>query len=312
MSINSSSKKGTLLLLVFALGLFFQSSAFAQQTVCAEVKIEIAQELTIERQAFEAKLRIENTLADKSINDIKVVVEFTDDNDEVILATSDSTDTSADFFIRVNSLDGINNVEGTGVLGAGQVATATWLIIPAPGASGGIPSGKLVFVGARFEYTLDGRADVIVVAPDSIYVKPMPLLSLDYFIPRDVFADNPLTQEVEAIEPFTLGVRVQNNGSGLGKSIKIESAQPEIVENEQGLLIDFKLLNSYVQDQAVENSLLIDFGDISSNESKMGRWNMTTSLSGRFTEFRVIAGTGMLRNKSYHACPHLTVSPFNC
>ena len=170
------------LMLVLAIGGGTNRVALAQETVCAEVKIEIAQELTIERQAFEAKLKIENTLTDKSINDINVVVEFTDGNGDPVLATSDSTNSAADFFIRVNTLDGINDVQGSGVLGAGQTAEATWLIIPAPGASDGIPSGKLVFVGARFEYTLDGNDDLIEVAPDSIYVKPMPLLGLDYLL----------------------------------------------------------------------------------------------------------------------------------
>lgn len=277
---NSALVRALLLVLMLS----GSNSAWAQ-TVCAEVKIEIAQELTLERQAFEAKLLIENTLTDKTIENINVVVEFSDDNGDPVIATSDASDTSAKFFIRTDVLDNISDVSGSGSLAAGQTANVTWLIIPAPGASEGLPSGKLYFVGAKFNYILDGIDGVIEVAPDSIYVKPMPLLSLDYFLPRDVFADNPLTQQVEAIEPFTLGVRVQNNGSGTGNSIKIESAQPEIVENEQGLLIDFQLLDSYVQDAPVNNSLLIDFGDIPANESKMGRWTMTTSLSGRFTEF---------------------------
>ena len=186
------------------------SNAHAQETVCAEVKIEILQELTLEGQAFEAKLEIENTLADQTIEDINVVVEFLDQYGDLVIATSDSSDTSAQFFIRVDELDNINNVEGSGVLAPGETANATWLIIPAPGASDGISAGKLYFIGATFNYTLDGDAGAIEVAPDSIYIKPMPLLSLDYFIPRDVFADNPLTDEIEPIEPFTLGVRVQN------------------------------------------------------------------------------------------------------
>jgi hypothetical protein len=33
----------------------------AQETVCARVKIEIKQELTLERQAFDAEMRINNT-----------------------------------------------------------------------------------------------------------------------------------------------------------------------------------------------------------------------------------------------------------
>jgi hypothetical protein len=82
---------------------FSSQIAHAQDTVCAEVKIEIAQELTIERQAFEAKLKIENTLSDKSINEINVVVEFSDNNGDPVLATSDANNSAADFFIRVNS-----------------------------------------------------------------------------------------------------------------------------------------------------------------------------------------------------------------
>ena len=270
---------------MFLLMFFVSKNVLAQSTVCAEVKIEIAQELTIERQGFEATLLIENTLADQTINEIDVNVIFQDEDGNDVVATSNPDSTTADFFIRVNDLDGIDDISGTGSLAAGQTALATWLIVPVPGSSGGIPSGKLYFVSATFEYSLGGVADQIEVAPDTIYVRPVPLLTLDYFLPRDVFADNPLTEAVEAPEPFTLGVRVQNNGQGVGRSIKIESAQPEIVENEQGLLIDFTLLDSFVQNEPVNNSLLLDFGDILADESKVGRWSMQTNLSGRFTAF---------------------------
>lgn len=36
--------------------------AHAQESVCARVKIEIKQELTLERQAFDAEMRITNSL----------------------------------------------------------------------------------------------------------------------------------------------------------------------------------------------------------------------------------------------------------
>ena len=283
---NSKMKKIIEKLILTNLLLLLSTVAYAQETVCAVVKIEILQELTLERQAFEATLKIENVLADKIIENIGVDVLFTDENEQPVVVSSDPNNTNADFFVRVNSLEGIADVSGNGSLQGGESAIVKWLIIPAPGSSGNIPTGKLYFVSADFNYELDGQPDTISVAPDSIYVRPMPLLSLDYFLPRDVFADNPLTQDVvEPIEPFTLGVRVQNNGSGTANQLKIESAQPRIVENEQGLLIDFKLLNSFVQDEEVNNSLLIDFGDILSQESKMGRWTMSTTLSGTFTEF---------------------------
>ena len=273
------------LLLLLLLPALISAPVSAQDTVCAEVKIEIVQELTMERQAFEAKLNIENTLADKTLRNIHVSVEFTDADGNAVIATSDPDNTTASFFIRTSKLEGIDDVAGSGSLDGGQSATATWLIIPAPGASDAVPSGKLYFVGATFNYTLEGIDDAIEVAPDSIYVKPMPLLSLDYFLPKDVFADNPLTTAIESPEPFTLGVRVKNNGTGTARHISIESAQPHIVENEQELLINFTLLNSYVQDQPINNSLLIEFGDIPAGESKMGRWTMETSLSGQFKDF---------------------------
>ena len=45
---------------VAVLGLVAQP-ALAQETVCARVKIEIKQELTQERQAFDAEMKINNT-----------------------------------------------------------------------------------------------------------------------------------------------------------------------------------------------------------------------------------------------------------
>lgn len=110
-------------------------------------------------------------------------------------------------------------------------------------------------------------------------------LTLDYFIPSNVYADDPLTTDIEPIEPFTLGVRVRNNGTGTASSVKIESAQPVITENEQGLLIDFEITGSYIDNEPVANSLLLNFGNIASTKSPTGRWIMQTSLSGEFTEF---------------------------
>jgi len=73
---------------------------FAQESVCAIVKIEIAQELTLERQAFEAELVIENVLDDMALENIDINVNFLDENDEPVVATSDPNNTEAKFFIR--------------------------------------------------------------------------------------------------------------------------------------------------------------------------------------------------------------------
>jgi hypothetical protein len=254
-------------------------------TVCAQVKIEIKQELTLERQAFDAMMRISNGLDNLPINNVNIHVNFEDEEGNSILASSDPNNTAAKFFIRVDSMDNISDVNGYGSVSPSTAAEIHWLIIPAPGAAEGSPSGKLYFVGATLDYTLGGEPETISVTPDFITVKPLPLLTLDYFLTRDVNADDPLTPVIEPIEPYTLGVRVLNSGVAEARNLKIDSAQPKIIENEQGLLIGFEILGSSVDDKPVAPTLLIDFDTIPGNSSKVGRWQLISTLSGQFVEF---------------------------
>jgi hypothetical protein len=261
------------------------SPVAAQETVCARVKIEIQQELTLERQAFDAEMKIHNTTDSGVIEDVSVDVTVTDENGTPVAITDNPNDLSAKFFIRLSNKENIAAVDGNGVVNPKTTAVINWLLIPAPGAAENAPLGKKYLVGATLKYRFGGEETVLEVSPDVITVKPLPLLTLDYFLPEDVWADDPLTPEIEETEPFTLGVRVKNNGLATARNLKIDSAQPKIIENEQGLLINFLLTGSYVDDMPVQNTLLIDFGDIAPETSKMGRWNMETTLAGKFTEF---------------------------
>jgi len=260
-------------------------STYAEESLCAVVKIEIKQELTLERQAFDAHMRINNGLSNIQLENVQINVSFADEDGNSVRATSDSTDISALFFIRVDSMDGISDVSGSGTVSPDSSADIHWLIIPSAGAGGSLPSGTLYHVGATLSYTLGGEQHTTEVTPDYIYVKPQPQLTLDYFLPRDVYADDAFTLEIEPAVPFTLGVRVKNDGHGAARNLKIDSAQPKIVENKQGLLIGFKIIGSTVNNQSTTPSLLIDFGDIEAEQSAVGRWQMTTTLSGEFTEF---------------------------
>lgn len=257
----------------------------AQETVCASVKIEIKQELTLERQGFEATMKIVNTLDSSSLEHVGVVIKVTDDAGVPVKISYDPNDLTAKFFIRVASKQAIADVDGNGTVAPSSTAIIDWLLIPAPGAAGNNPFGKKFLVGASLQYKFGGEVTTLDVSPAVITVKPLPLLTLDYFLPQDVNADDPLTVAVEPIEPFTLGVRVKNTGAAVAKNLKIESAQPKIIENKQGLLIGFKLDGSFVNDAPVQNTLLINFGDIPASTAKIGRWIMETTLSGKFTEF---------------------------
>lgn len=272
---------------LLVLGVLYSiSSAFAQaaDAVCAEVKIVIEQKLSLERQAFDAKMVITNGLSDQKLENVSIELKFLDANNNVVTATVDPNAQGATFFYRTDQVTGITNLNG-GVIEPKAVANINWLIIPAAGSGGRTPEGTVYYVGAKVTYTLNGKTDTVDVTPEAIVVRPQPELVLDYFMPRDVYADDAFTPETEAAEPFTLGVRIKNQGGGASYKTKIEAAQPKIVENRQGLAVSFQILGGYVGDQPAGKSLLLDFGDIASGASKMGRWSMVTSLAGKFVDF---------------------------
>ena len=259
--------------------------ARAQDADCAEVKIVIEQKLSLERQAFDARMVIRNGMDASALGNVKIELTYLDQNQQPVAATTDPNAVGAVFFQRVDQLTGLGALDGSAGIAPKSTADVHWLIIPSQGAGGNTASGRMYYVGAKVTYTLDGETTTVEVTPDYVVVRPQPSLALDYFLPGDVYGDDPFTPETEPSVPFTLGVRILNAGAGISAKTSIESAQPKIVENKQGLLIDFQILGGYVGNAMQGKSLLLDFGDIPGQQARMGRWVMQTSLSGRFTEF---------------------------
>jgi len=270
--------------------LTFATLAPAQQQfqgVCANVKIEIQQELAFERIGFEATLEITNNLGGDPITDFNAQLTFVDPNDLVNGAPRDVSDR---FFVQRPRLSDVNATDGTGVIGPTKTGIIKWFIIPKPGAGGILAQGKEYEVGVNMSGRMGGieiPKSVFFAIPDTITVKPEPQLEIRYFQPRDVQGDDPFTPEIESPIPFTLGVLVKNSGFGTAKSVRINSQQPRIVENKAGLILIAQLLGVRVQDSALnESSLLLNLGDVLPTETRKGAWDMITSLSGEFIEFK--------------------------
>ena len=256
------------------------------QGLCSYVKIEILQELALERVGFLATLEVTNNEGDASITDFSAALTFGE-------SLSDGTirDASDIFFVQPPKIRGITGIDGTGIISPGQKAIVEWFIIPKLTAGGTTPDGKRYRIGAQLAgsiYGMEISQDVLRVLPDTITVKPDPELDITYFQPRDVDGDNPFTTDiVESPIPFTLGVLVKNIGYGQARSVKIASEQPRIVENLQGLLVVPQLIGSRVDDQRTDStSLTVNLGDIQPGRCRKGAWDMITTLSGEFTEFR--------------------------
>ncbi|XP_048249484.1 uncharacterized protein LOC124117058 [Haliotis rufescens] len=244
--------------------------------VCAKVRVRIVQDLVLTRDAFTARLEIENG-EQSALESIRVTVN--------IRATyGDETSTNNKFSVGIPTLVGLTGVDGTGRLETDVSGTAEWLIIPYSTAA--VKEDTLYDVGGTLSYTVDGSNFSIPLLPDTITVKPNPSLTVNYFKEKYVQGDDPMTSDVvEPVVPFTLAVMVSNGAYGVARQLKITSAQPEIIENEKGLLVAFKIIGAQLDTHPVSPSLSIDFGDIESFETKTARWLLTSTLRGKFYNY---------------------------
>jgi len=279
-----------ILLGLIAAALMGTEPVWAQQQfagVCAGVKIVIHQELTLERIGFEATLEVSNNDGDNPITDFYAALTF---ENPALTTNTVANDSSSLFFVQAPTFDSVNSVSGNGVIAPGTTGTIKWFIIPKISAGGTSPDGVRYKIGCQLSGKMQGVAipsDVMAAIPATIYVKPEPQLEITYFQPRDVQGDDPFTSEVESPIPFSIGVLVKNSGYGTAKKVTINSQQPKIVENKQNLLLVAQLLGARVADQLVTpSSLTVNLGDIAPGQTRKGAWDMITSLSGEFVEFK--------------------------
>ncbi len=241
---------------------------------CATVRLRIEQQAVITRDAFDASLEIVNS-TDGSLDDVSVELTVRDETGAV---------TTSLFGIRPPVLTGLGAVDGTGVVAANSTGKASWIIIPTSEAA---PLGPTVMhVSGTLKYSQQGTAITIPLSPAAITVLPNASLKVKYFNQRDVFADDPFTSELEPSIPFSLGVLIQNNGRGAARNVRLTSAQPKIVENEKGLLIDFEILATEVAGRSLSPSLTANFGNIEPGEVAQGRFLLRSSLQGLFIDYK--------------------------
>ena len=264
----------TSLRLMALLMLLTSRPAEAQDATCAKVKLQLKQEITLTRTAFEATLQLSNGPGNFILTDIKVTLEI---RDGLQIVATDK------FAIPTPGVSGFVGVNGDGTLNAGQSGTATWKILPTRDAAPFVTTNY--FVGGSISYKQDGSPVTIPLYPAKIIVQPDPLMTFYYFLQYNVYSDDPFTPEIEPTEPFTLGLIIANKGYGTARNLRISTSQPQIIDNEKGLLIDFKLIGSQVNTLPASPSFLVNMGDIAPTKTSVARWLMTSSLLGRFIDF---------------------------
>jgi subtilisin family serine protease len=303
-----------------------RARAAAGDAVCAEVRLNLEQQAVLTRKVFAGTLDITNHHDQYALDNLHISINIYDSNGNlandkfVILApeltnltVTDTGQPPADYDALS---DGIWLGREVWQLGAGATGRARWIIIPTGDAAADGPTQYTI--GGYMTYEIQGTGSTAVLLPAPITVYPDAKLTLRYFWQRDVYSDDPFTEEVEPSEPFSLAVMVLNYGQGTARNFRIESAQPQIVENAKGLLIDFQIIGTDVNGQGMIPSLIANFGDILPDEVKVARWIMTSTLQGHFKEYKAtfkhadgLGGevTSLLENVSIHELIHVVEAP---
>ncbi len=247
-----------------------------EEGVCAKVKLQLDQDVVMARNAFNATLELANNSPLSGLSNVSVTLVIENEFGETVNEV---------FGVRAPVLKGLTGVDGRGTIGANSTGSASWILVPTSAAA---PFGPTRYgVGGVLSYYQDGNAITIPLFSAPITVYPDPRLSVQYFHQRDVYADDPFTRNViEPTVPFNLAVMVKNKGRGTARDVKIVSGQPQIIENEKGLLINFEIIGSQVEQEQQTPSLTATIGEIPPGTNRMARWLMTSTLQGLFTDYK--------------------------
>ena len=279
--------------------------------VCAKVSLKLSQTYTMTREAFEGTLTLYNGHDASAMTNVWLELEITN---------ADGDNCNGLFEIGAKS-GGALEANGSNVVNVNDVAaksegTTVVQFIPAVAAAPETPVAYNFGGKVHYRDPFTGEEAAITLLPVTLEVNPTPQLYLDYFVQRDVYADNPFTKDiVEASMPAELAVLVRNEGYGDAKDVRIESVQPEVVENEKGLMIDFRL-SDYTLDAAALNGATaglglndVNLGTVAARTSTVAQWWLTSTLQGHFTGMRAsvthlnsqgIVDTSLIREVDVH------------
>lgn len=244
-----------------------------KSSVCATISVRFSQKMTMTREAFEGTLEINNS-SSKEIKNINLNLVITDENNKDVT-----------HLFQINKDEFLN---GSGIVGANSNGIGTVIYIPTKEAAPTV--SKSYSFGGTLSY-LDPETGEKVSAklfPVTLEVNPSPDLVLHYFMQRDIIGDDPLTEKVEPMVPAEMSLLIKNEGYGTAKNVQVQSMQPEIIENRKGLLIDFEMIGSRMNNQPKQLGLLnIDFGSIAPQKAMVGQWWFTSTLLGHFVKYDI-------------------------
>ncbi len=253
------------------------------EDVIVTVKMQFDQLLTLTRQAFEGTLTIENG-SDKDMKDI--LLTLTETMSDGHLATDREFDISYSEFTGFTG----DLSSDSWTLDAGQTGVLKVKFIPTKYAAPIVATDYLF--GGNLTFSVDGKQRHANLTEQLMTVKPTPELNLDYFMQRDVLADDALTKDVvEPSEEAEFAVLISNVGYGDAENLKMVTAKPEMVDNQESLFLQYTITSSQLNGQtkslALGKNITTDFGTIPAQGHAYAQWWMKSSVLGHFTDYNV-------------------------
>lgn len=256
-------------------------------SVCASVALRFSQTMTMTREAFRGTLEVFNGHDDTPMRDVKLNLTVTDPYGMVA--------TSREFQINTETLTGFKgnlDLMSGWELNAGDRGVAEIIFIPTRNAA---PEGPTVWdFGGSLTYVdpFTGLEVTRKLQPVSLTVNPTPELDLTYFLQRDVYSDDPLTLDVvEQSEEAEFALVIRNSGVGDARNVRLVTQQPQIVDNEKGILLETAFtssqLNGIDRHMALGGSMASDFGDIAAGSTAYAQWWFKSSIAGHFIDYDV-------------------------
>ena len=260
-----------------------------RSNVCSKVRFEINQTMTMTREAVRGTLTVVNGSSDTPMRDVKLNLVVTDPDGNIA--------NSRIMEIHTESLDGFGGAldyESGWTLAEGSTGVAKIIFIPTKYAAPTEPllytfSGSISYVDPFTGLQLTRELE-----PERLTINPSPDLDLTYFMQRDILGDDPLTKDVvEPMIPSQFSLLINNKGYGAATKVKMVTNQPEIIDNEKGLLINFEIqssqLNGGDKTLAMGGSVVTDFGTIPAHSQTYAQWWLTSTLTGHFLDYDVRA-----------------------
>lgn len=244
----------------------------------SQVILEFRQTFFLTRQGFNGTLTIDNAQEGR-LRDIVF---------EANVKTMEGKDVSELFAIEYDKPEGMT-IESDGSWNIEGLTTGIATVLYVPSKETAPKEAVQYLFGGKLSYTdvATGKRVSMDLMPTCLTVNPSPDLYLTYFVQREFISDDPLTDDViEPWEPAEFALLIQNKGAGKAIDLKIETKEPQIIENVNNLPVSFHSLYSSID--GVKGNFPfkeLNVGSIDAGKSVLARWFFYSNVSGYVSDY---------------------------